>query len=119
MEGDLHQVDSVIVITKTYDLILYLIPQLAKLPRDQKFLLGDRIERILLDILDLLIEAQYSKEKLNRLIQTNLTLEKLRFMIRLAKDLNYLPIKKYGYTVEQIDEIGRMIGGWIKHQKVR
>jgi hypothetical protein len=32
------------VLTKIHDLLLYSIPQLARMPRDQKFLLGDRIE---------------------------------------------------------------------------
>lgn len=31
------------VLTKLHDLLLYIIPQLAKFPRDQKFILGDRI----------------------------------------------------------------------------
>ena len=32
------------VIIKVYDLLKYIIPQLAKFPRDQKFILADRIE---------------------------------------------------------------------------
>lgn len=31
-------------IPKTYDLILWLIPRLKEFPRDQRFLLGDRIQ---------------------------------------------------------------------------
>jgi len=44
-------------ITKLYDYTLWLIPKLGKFPRSQKYLLADRIENLLLDILDLLIEA--------------------------------------------------------------
>ena len=51
-------------ITKTYDLLKWAIPHLKKFPRDQRFLLGDRIEDHLLDILELLLSANYSKEKL-------------------------------------------------------
>ena len=32
------------ILTKLQDLLVYLIPQLNKFPRDQKFVLGDRIE---------------------------------------------------------------------------
>ena len=32
------------VIPKTYDLLVWLLPTLAKFPRDQKFLLGDRLQ---------------------------------------------------------------------------
>jgi hypothetical protein len=44
-------------ITKIYDLLKWTIPHLAKFPRDQRFLLGDRIEVHLLDILELLLSA--------------------------------------------------------------
>ena len=32
------------VIPKTYDLLVWLLPVLAKFPRSQKFLLGDRLQ---------------------------------------------------------------------------
>jgi hypothetical protein len=38
------------VLTKRHDLLLYLIPQLGKFPRDQKFLLVDRIQTKLMDV---------------------------------------------------------------------
>lgn len=38
------------VLTKLHGLLLYLIPQLGRFPRDQKFLLADRIENRLLDV---------------------------------------------------------------------
>ena len=43
-----------------HDLLLWLIPQLDKLPRSRRFTLGDRLERILLDVLEKLVEAAYS-----------------------------------------------------------
>jgi hypothetical protein len=33
------------VLTRLQDLLVYLIPQLNKFPRDQKFVMGDRIEK--------------------------------------------------------------------------
>jgi hypothetical protein len=39
--------DNIKILNKNYDLLLYLIPILKKFPRDQKFLLSDRIENIL------------------------------------------------------------------------
>jgi hypothetical protein len=50
-------------ITKLYDLLLWMIPKLEKFPKSQKFLLAGRIENLMLDILDLLIEAAYSRNK--------------------------------------------------------
>jgi len=61
------EVDAV---TRLYDFILWMIPKLEKFPRNQKFLLGDRMENLMLDILELLIEATYSREKQPALFAT-------------------------------------------------
>lgn len=40
-----------------YRFILWLVPAVARFPRSQKFLLGDRIQGLALDVLEALIEA--------------------------------------------------------------
>ena len=87
---------------------------MANFPKDQRFLLADRIECILLDILEMLIEAVYSKNKRELLIKVNLKLDVLRFMMRIAKDMQYVNIKAYDFFCQSSIEIGRMVGGWIK-----
>lgn len=102
------------VVTKSYDLILWMLPKLAKFPREQRFLLGDRIETTLLDCLELLIEANYSKEKAGILKNVNLKLEKLRFLVRISRDMHYINIQSYEFMARSINEIGKMVGGWLK-----
>ncbi len=51
------------VITHTYDLLKYIIPQLEKFPRSQKFVLADKIQLLLMDILGKLIEAYYGERQ--------------------------------------------------------
>jgi hypothetical protein len=46
-----------------YQFILWLVPTLEKFPRAQRFLLGDRMETAALDVLDLLIQATYTRER--------------------------------------------------------
>jgi len=102
------------IITKTYDLLLYLMPQLSKYPRTHKFMLADRIGNLLLDFLEDMIQAYYGKEKIGFIDRGNLRLERLRFLIRLSKDLQCISIDKYRLVSEKMDEIGRMAGGWKK-----
>jgi len=102
------------VIPKTVDFILWLIQKIDKLPRRQKFILGDRIETLFLDVLDLLIEANYSRDKIELLNRANLKMEKGRYLIRIAKDLHFLDIKAYEFSSRSVNEIGKMIGGWRK-----
>jgi hypothetical protein len=68
------------VIPKTYDLLVWLLPTLAKFPRDQKFLLGDRLQTGLMDLLGLLIEANYTRDRAQILRRANIELEKFRFL---------------------------------------
>ena len=105
---------TVHALTRIYDLLLWIVPVLEKFPRTQRFLLGDRIETHLLQIMELLIKAAYTKNKRDLLISANLKLEILRYLIRLAKDLRYLSIKKYEFISKALNEIGKEIGGWLK-----
>lgn len=99
-----------------YQFLLWLVPTLEKFPRSQKFLLGDRLQTQALAVLDSLIAATYSRERGGHLRVANLDLEKLRFGIRLAKDLRHLDFTRYEHAARAIDEIGRMVGGWLKTQ---
>jgi len=107
------------IITKTYDLLLYMIPQLSKLPRDHKFLIGDRIENLLLDFLESMIEAYYSRDKLGLLAKGNLQLERLRYLVRLVFDLKLINGHRYELICTQVNEIGAMLGGWKKAISVK
>ena len=107
------------VISKLYDLILWLMQQIPKFPRSHRFVLGDRIERGILDVLDLLIEAAYTRNKADLLNRANLQLEKVRYLIRLSKDLDLLSLRQYRYVAEHIDEVGRTVGGWLHQQERR
>jgi hypothetical protein len=52
------------ILTELHDLLLYLIPQLNKFPRDQKFVVGDRIETKLLEVQESCLRACLGRESL-------------------------------------------------------
>ena len=103
-----------IVVDKHYKLILWLLPKMANFPKDQRYLLADKIEMLLLEILELLIKAVYVKEKRAVLMEANLKLDVLRFMVRIAKDMKYININSYDFFCRSAIEIGKMTGGWLK-----
>ncbi len=105
------------VITKTYDFLLWLIPMLDKFPRSRKFTLGDRIETNASDVLTMLIEAKFSRNKQTSLQKVNLLIEQLRFSLRLAKDLRCLSTKRYGHAAQLVNDIGTEVGAWLKQQR--
>ncbi|MBR8829073.1 MAG: diversity-generating retroelement protein Avd [Gomphosphaeria aponina SAG 52.96 = DSM 107014] len=107
------------IIQKTYDLIKWYVPLLNRLPRNHKFLLGDRIISGLYDLLDGLILARYSREKQPILEKLNALLDVLRYQSRLLKDFGLIKVERYEYASQLITEIGQELGGWIKQQSSR
>jgi hypothetical protein len=105
---------ELVVITKSYDLILWSCHHTSKFPRNHRFVLGERLERNLYDLLELLIRAKYTRNRQESLHQANLLLEILRFQMRLAKDLQCLKVQSYGFAAKAIDEIGKLVGGWLR-----
>lgn len=67
------------ILTAFYDWLRYCIPHVAAFPRTQRFLLGERLEQSSFDVLELLIEAHYSREKGDLLQCANVKLEQLRY----------------------------------------
>ena len=112
--AELKRHEELTVITKAYDLILWSCNHTGKFPRNHRFVLGERIERNLYDLLEILIRAKYNKQRQPLLEQANLMLEILRFQMRLAKDLQCLKVDSYGFAAKAIDEIGKLVGGWLK-----
>ena len=106
-------------VAKMYDVLKWLLPKMSKLPRSHKFTLGDRVTNLGLDVLMLLVEASYTREKLELLRQANRKLEQLRYLLRLCKDLELLPMRSYEYISREINEAGSFIGGWVKQQQGR
>jgi hypothetical protein len=83
--------EELVVLTRTYDLILWSCHHTNRFPRNHRFVLGERLGRNLYDLLETLIRARYTRARQPLLGQANLTLEILRFQVRLAKDLQ--PVK--------------------------
>lgn len=107
------------IIQKTYDLIKWYVPILNRLPRDHKFMLGDRMITGLYDLLDGLIIAKYAADKLTQLESLNSKLDILRHQTRLLLDFQLIKVERYEYAGQLINDIGRGLGGWIKQLRKR
>lgn len=97
-----------------HDLLAWIIPQLDKFPRVRRFTLGERIESGLLEVLERLIEAAYSRAptKTDALQRANLRLDVVRHLWRVSHALKSLPTKQYAHGASLLEELGRQIGGW-------
>src|SRR3954465_2879073 len=96
--ADLRRPAELVVITKTYDLILWSCQHTSRFPRNHRFVLGERIERNLYDLLEILIRAKYSRQRQPLLEKANLLLEILCFPMLLSKDLQCLKVESYAFA---------------------
>ena len=99
------------------DLILWMYPLINKFPKKQRFILGQQLENTLLDILKGIIQANQESNKFGTLKQVSIDLDKFRILFRLAKDLRFMSIKQYQFGAEKINEVGKMLGGWLKSSR--
>lgn len=98
------------------EFVEWLFPHTEKFPRRARFTIALRLENLALDIIEDLIEARYQSDKIHILRRINLRLEKIRILLRLAHGFRYLSTKSYEFGVRSLNEIGGMIGNWIKQQ---
>lgn len=106
-----------VAVLKTYDFVLWVVPKVEHFGRAHRFTIGERLTNQALDLLDTLVEAAYTKQKDGLLLRANRQVNGIRYLLRLAKDLKLLGVESYLHGAEQLDEVGRMAGGWLKSAK--
>ena len=104
------------IVTKAYDLACWLLPRVNDFPRSYRFVLGDRLIQVTLDLVEGLVEASHRRDKRHSLERASEQLNRLRFLVRLSKDLKLLTVNRYEYAARAMHEIGAMLGGWLKQQ---
>jgi hypothetical protein len=110
---------------KFFEMIKLLNIYLNHFPRHEKYALSNTIRNTAYGIYDLITECQKRYYKKTSLTELDITHEKLRMQINLANELGYFNFKdgkesRYDNAPKRfiaisrlVDEIGRMIGGWI------
>jgi hypothetical protein len=101
------------IFIKTYDFLLWLIPLTLKFPKSQRFLLAERLGKMALAFYDLILDAVMEPEHQDeRLDAADKLLTKIRLYVRLSYDLHCISPGQFQHAARQMDEIGRLIGGW-------
>ena len=102
------------IFTKLYSLYRAIAETLPTFPKTQRYSLGERLDRIVLDILELLFFVPISPSKLETLQTMSVKVDLLKVLLRLAKDTKALSNGRYLTLQDMLQEIGKMLGGWIK-----
>jgi len=104
------------ILHRVYELYKLFYQHLELFPKKDKYTLGKKINDLILEIIELIFLAVNSRllEKISVLQKISLKIDLLKILIRLAKDIKSLDNKKYIHLQEQLQEIGKMVGGWMK-----
>ena len=102
------------VVESCHELLLWLIPQLDGFPRNRRFTLGERLESTLIQVLELLVQAAYSRDKRTPLALAKSRLAVVRHLWRLSFQLQVVSLRRYEYGAGLIDGVGRQVGGWLR-----
>ena len=94
--------------------MVWLFDHTGKFPKSERFRLAKRIDDALFDFHKSLTAAVYRSDTRRHLQDADLHLNLLRAYLRLALELKYTAPKQYHYAAEQVNEIGKLLGGWIK-----
>lgn len=104
------------IIQRLYDFYQLLYQYLKLFPKKDRHSLGERLENITIEVLENFFQASRKKgqNKVLLLQETSAKLDVLKILIRLAKDIQALDNKKYLQLEQLLQEVGRMLGGWLK-----
>ena len=107
------------IFKKSYDLYRQLHELRIKVSKQDRHTLWQKLENSTLEVIEGILRASSmtKDEKLPVLQEVSHNLNVTRIFIRLAKDTKVIDIAKYEHFQSQDDEIGRMLGGWIKQVK--
>jgi hypothetical protein len=104
------------ILKKTVDIYKEFYQYLKTFPKKDQYMLGKRCEEYILNFLELLLLAVNldKTQKLRVLEEANSKFDVLKILFRMARELKMLDNKKYLSLEEKAQEIGRMLGGWLR-----
>lgn len=107
------QINVLTRLKTVYQLWQGVVPHIPKIHR---YTFGGKIDTLFLDTLEFLFRAQYAKpeQKLQYLTAVIAKTDSLKFFLQIGWENKLLDQKRYLNLSQELQEIGRMLGGWKK-----
>jgi hypothetical protein len=108
--------EEMVIFTRTYDLLNWLLPKAERFPKIYRSTVTQRLMNAALDFQESLLEANVYEDKirLRHLRQADVHLHKVRLYLRLVHQWGWLSVGQYEHVSLMVAEVGRLLGGWIK-----
>lgn len=105
---------EMLAIKRGYDFCKWLLHHTGKFPKSHRFSVAVKLENAILEFIEYTSVANTRQHKLPLLKQADEALLKARLLFRLSYELRFVNFKSYEYGSEKLQELGRLLGGWIK-----
>jgi len=104
------------ILKKSVDLYKEFYICLKAFPKKDQYMLGKRCEEYMLVFLESILSAVGlpKEQKLNVLVKASAKLDTMKILLRMACELKIMDSKKYLSLQSKIQDIGKMLGGWMK-----
>lgn len=117
MDRKTEKENKLIIIPKTEKYIEYMLQIIFKLPRIEKFSIGTEYKTSMYKMLEyiMLFNKTEKSENINILNKIDAELNCQRIYLRIMKNNRWIDERKFNIAIEQIYEIGKILGGLIKY----
>ncbi|MDS4014099.1 MAG: four helix bundle protein [Candidatus Accumulibacter sp.] len=108
--------EELVLLTRLYDLLSWLLPKAERFPRPYRQTVTLRLMNAALDCQEAVFLAQSTRgaRRQSALHDADAALNALRLYLRLAHCWSWLNDAQYGHVSAMVAEVGRLLGGWMK-----
>lgn len=108
--------EHLLIVKKIRDMILYNHIMVMQFPKSEKYLMANKIREFGYEIFESAITVNKRFYKKTTISELNVKHEVLRQFVNLAFELKYIDSQKHRVSQLKIDEVGKLVGAWIKDE---
>lgn len=106
--------EPAVIALRMESLTVWMVERVAKMPRDFKFTVGDKLVEACLSVTTHLVDASFARDKRPLLVAANHALTRARVLVRIAQRLELLSSAQREHFSTESVEVGKMLGGWTR-----
>lgn len=95
-----------------YDLLLEIFLFTKEFSKEYKYTVGESLKKETIDLLTLIFRANSRSDKNAVLQQARESIEVIRLLIRLMKDLKQINLKRFVTVNQKVEAVSKQLTGW-------
>ncbi|MCP3920022.1 MAG: four helix bundle protein [bacterium] len=104
---------ELLVLARWETFTAWLLAHTGRWPKTARFTLVQRLQNHALDVAEHLVVARYEPSRRRAVLhEANLLLERMRLLLRLARENGVQSRSGFESAARGLDEVGRMLHGW-------